>query len=92
MVTTAINALTFQAVLEQKGVETRVLSAVEMPAICEPFIRRRAIRHLEKGRLVIFAGGTGNPYFTTDTAASLRGVSSPASQSAGRSGAGSYRS
>jgi uridylate kinase len=74
MLATVINALNFQGVLEQRGLETRVLSAVEMPAICEPFIRRRAIRHLEKGRVVIFAGGTGNPYFTTDTAAALRGM------------------
>jgi uridylate kinase len=74
MLATVINALTFQGVLEQRGLPTRVQSAVEMPSICEPFIRRRAIRHLEKGRVVIFAGGTGNPYFTTDTAAALRGM------------------
>lgn len=74
MLATVINALTFQAILEQRGIPTRVQSAIEMPSICEPFIRRRAIRHLEKGRVVIFAGGTGNPYFTTDTAAALRGM------------------
>lgn len=74
MLATVINALIFQNVLERRGVETRVLSAIEMPAICEPFIRRRALRHLEKGRIVIFAGGTGNPYFSTDTAAALRGM------------------
>ncbi|MBN1478200.1 UMP kinase [Candidatus Sumerlaeota bacterium] len=74
MLATVINALTFQGALEQRGVETRVLSAIDMPAICEPFIRRRAIRHLERGRVVIFGGGTGNPYFTTDTAAALRGM------------------
>jgi uridylate kinase len=74
MLATVINALTFQGVLEQRGVETRVLSAIDMPAICEPFIRRRAIHHLDQGRVVIFGGGTGNPYFTTDTAAALRGM------------------
>ncbi|NUP88695.1 MAG: UMP kinase [Candidatus Sumerlaeia bacterium] len=74
MLATVINALVFQNVLEHRGLATRVLSAVEMPTICEPFIRRRALRHLEKGRVVIFAGGTGNPYFTTDTAAALRGM------------------
>lgn len=74
MLATVINALTFQNVLERKGVHTRVLSAIDMPSIAEPFIRRRAIRHLEKGRVVIFGGGTGNPYFTTDTAAALRGM------------------
>ncbi len=74
MLGTAINALALQAVLEQKGVQTRVLSAIEMRAIAEPYIRRRATRHLEKGRIVIFAAGTGNPYFTTDTAASLRAM------------------
>jgi uridylate kinase len=60
--------------LEQAGVATRVLSAITMQAVCEPYIRRRAVRHLEKGRVVIFAAGTGNPYFTTDTAASLRAL------------------
>jgi len=74
MLATAINALAFQDVLEQSGVSTRVLSAIEMREISEPYIRRRAIRHLEKGRVVIFACGTGNPYFTTDTAASLRAM------------------
>ncbi|MGH7918225.1 MAG: uridine monophosphate kinase, partial [Candidatus Binataceae bacterium] len=63
-----------QNALEQAGVATRVLSAIEMQALCEPYIRRRAVRHLEKGRVVIFAAGTGNPYFTTDTAASLRAM------------------
>jgi uridylate kinase len=74
MLATAINALALQDVLEQKGVQTRVLSAIEMQEICEPYIRRRAMRHLEKGRVIIFACGTGNPYFTTDTAASLRAM------------------
>jgi len=72
MLATVINALALQNALEQLGVQTRVLSAIEMQALCEPYIRRRAVRHLEKGRAVIFAAGTGNPYFTTDTAASLR--------------------
>ncbi|TSC78658.1 MAG: uridylate kinase [Parcubacteria group bacterium Gr01-1014_33] len=72
MLGTMINALALQSILEQIGVFTRVLSAVTAIEIAEPFIRRRAIRHLEKGRIVIFAGGTGNPYFTTDTAAALR--------------------
>ncbi len=74
MLATVINAMAFQDVLEQMGVKTRVLSAIEMQKIAEPFIRRRAQRHLEKGRVVIFAGGTGNPYFTTDTAAALRAI------------------
>jgi uridylate kinase len=72
MLATIINAMAFQDVLEQMGVQTRVLSAIEMKELAEPFIRRRAQRHLEKGRVVIFGGGTGNPYFTTDTAAALR--------------------
>ena len=67
-----INALALQNTLEQHGVETRVQTAIEMSEVAEPFIRRRAVRHLEKGRVVIFGGGTGNPYFTTDTAAALR--------------------
>ncbi len=67
-----INALALQNALEKKGVDTRVQSAIPMSAICEPYIRRRAFRHMEKGRVVIFAAGTGNPYFTTDTAAALR--------------------
>ncbi len=67
-----INALALQNALEQAGVETRVMSAIPMSAICEPYIRRKAMRHMEKGRVVIFAAGTGNPYFTTDTAAALR--------------------
>ncbi len=71
---TVINALAFQDALERVGVTTRVLSAIAMQAVCEPYIRRRAVRHLEKGRVVIFAAGTGNPYFTTDTAASLRAL------------------
>ena len=71
MLATVINALALQDALEQQGVVTRVMSAIEMRAVAEPFIRRRAIRHLEKGRAVIFAAGTGNPYFTTDTAAAL---------------------
>lgn len=72
MLATVINALSLQSALEQAGVITRVQTAFEMKAVAEPYIRRRAIRHLEKGRVVIFAGGTGNPYFTTDTAAALR--------------------
>ena len=74
MLATVINALALQDALEQEGVLTRVMSAIEMRAVSEPFIRRRAIRHLEKGRAVIFAAGTGNPYFTTDTAAALRAM------------------
>ncbi|MGH7908085.1 MAG: UMP kinase [Candidatus Binataceae bacterium] len=74
MLGTVINALALQNTLEQMGVSTRVLSAIEMYAVCEAYIRRRAVRHLEKGRVVIFAAGTGNPYFTTDTAASLRAM------------------
>ncbi len=72
MLATVMNALAMQNALEQVGVDTRVQSAIPMQSICEPYIRRRATRHLEKGRVVIFAGGTGNPYFTTDTAAALR--------------------
>lgn len=72
MLATVINALALQDALESESVYTRVLSAIEMKEIAEPYIRRRAVRHLEKGRVVIFAAGTGNPYFTTDTAASLR--------------------
>jgi uridylate kinase len=74
MLATVINALALQDALEQSGVNTRVVTAIEMRAVAEPFIRRRAIRHLEKGRVVIFAAGTGNPYFTTDTAAALRAM------------------
>ena len=74
MLATAINALALQDILEQRGIDSRVLSAIEMREIAEPYIRRRAQRHLEKGRVVIFASGTGNPYFTTDTAASLRAM------------------
>ena len=74
MLGTVINSIALQSALEHRGVETRVQSAIEMKEIAEPFIQRRAIRHLEKGRVVIFAGGTGNPYFTTDTAASLRAM------------------
>jgi uridylate kinase len=72
MLATVINALALQSALEGIGVTTRVLSAIPMSAVCEPYIRRRALRHLEKGRVVIFAAGTGNPFFTTDTAAALR--------------------
>lgn len=72
MLATVINCLAFQDALEQQGVNTRVMSAIAMNEICEPFITRRAKRHLEKGRVVLFACGTGNPYFTTDTAAALR--------------------
>lgn len=74
MLATCINALALQDVLEQQGVSTRVMSAIELSDIAEPYIRRRAIRHLEKDRLLIFSGGTGNPYFTTDTAAALRAM------------------
>jgi uridylate kinase len=74
MLATVINALAMQNALEQMGVRTRVLSAIGMHSVCEPYILRRAIRHLEKGRVVVFAAGTGNPYFTTDTAASLRAM------------------
>ena len=74
MLATVINALAVQDVLERKGVDTRVLTAIRMEELAEPYIRRRAIRHLEKGRVVIFAGGTGNPYFSTDTAAVLRAL------------------
>ncbi len=74
MLATVINGLALQDALEKIGVQTRVLSAIEMREIAEPYIRRRALRHLEKGRVVIFVAGTGNPYFTTDTAASLRAM------------------
>ncbi|MEM6974011.1 MAG: UMP kinase [Pseudomonadota bacterium] len=74
MLATVMNALGMQSALETAGVPTRVLSAIPMDTVCEPYIRRRAIRHLEKGRVVIFAAGTGNPYFTTDTAATLRAM------------------
>jgi uridylate kinase len=74
MLATVINSMALQAALEELGVYTRLQSAIKMEAICEPFIRRRAVRHLEKGRVVIFGAGTGNPYFTTDTAASLRAI------------------
>jgi len=74
MLATVINALALQDALEHVGIVTRVATAIEMRAVAEPFIRRRAVRHLEKGRVVVFAAGTGNPYFTTDTAAALRAV------------------
>jgi uridylate kinase len=74
MLATVMNALALQDALEQQDVPTRVLTAIEMRAVAEPFIRRRAVRHLEKGRVVVFAAGTGNPYFTTDTAAALRAM------------------
>ena len=74
MLATVINSLALQNALESKGVPTRVLTALELRQVAEPYVRRRAIRHLEKGRVVIFAAGTGNPYFTTDTAASLRAI------------------
>jgi len=74
MLATVINALALQDALEREGIRTRVLTAIEMRSVAEPFIRRRAIRHLEKGRVVVFAAGTGNPYFTTDTAAALRAM------------------
>ena len=72
MLATVINSLAIQSALENAGIQTRVMTAISMPAIAEPFIRRKAIRHLEKGRVVIFGAGTGNPYFTTDSAAALR--------------------
>ncbi len=74
MLGTVINALAMQDALEKKGVDTRVMTAIRMEEVAEPYIRRRAIRHFEKGRAVIFAGGTGNPYFSTDTAAALRAI------------------
>jgi len=74
MLATVINALALQDILEKKGLNTRVMSAIRMEELAEPYIRRRAVRHLEKGRIVIFAGGTGNPYFSTDTAAVLRAL------------------
>ncbi|MFQ5679665.1 MAG: UMP kinase [Gemmatimonadota bacterium] len=74
MLATVINALALQDTLERRGLETRVMSAIRMEELAEPYIRRRALRHLEKGRVVIFAGGTGNPYFSTDTAAVLRAI------------------
>jgi uridylate kinase len=74
MLATVINALALQDVLEKIGVDTRVMTAVRMESVAEPYIRRRAIRHLEKGRLVIFAAGTGNPFFTTDSGAALRAI------------------
>jgi uridylate kinase len=74
MLATVINGMALQSALENAGMYTRLLSAIKMEQICEPYIRRRAMRHLEKGRIVIFGAGTGNPYFTTDTAASLRAI------------------
>jgi uridylate kinase len=74
MLATIINALALQDALEKQGVATRVVTAIEMRSVAEPFIRRRAIRHLEKRRVVVFGGGTGNPYFSTDTAAALRAM------------------
>lgn len=74
MLATVINALALQDPLERKGLDTRVMTAIRMEELAEPYIRRRALRHLEKGRIVIFAGGTGNPYFSTDTAAALRAI------------------
>lgn len=74
MLATVMNALAIQDVLEKAGIQTRVMSAIEMQSVAEPYIRRRAMRHLEKGRVVIFAAGTGNPYFTTDTTAALRAL------------------
>ncbi|HEV2357229.1 MAG TPA: UMP kinase [bacterium] len=74
LLATVINALALQDAMEREGLETRVQTAIEMRQVAEPYIRRRAIRHLEKGRIVIFAGGTGSPYFTTDTAAALRAI------------------
>ena len=74
MLATCINALALQSAIESQGIDTRVLTAIKMQQIAEPFIKRRAVRHLEKNRVVIFASGTGNPYFTTDTAATLRAI------------------
>lgn len=74
MLATVMNALSMQDALEREGLTVRVMSALEMPEVCESYVRRRAVRHLEKGRVVIFAAGTGNPFFTTDSAASLRGI------------------
>lgn len=74
MLATVINALALQDALEKQGIQTRVMTAIQMPQVCEPYIRRRAIRHLEKGRIVIFAAGTSNPFFSTDTAATLRAL------------------
>ncbi|GAB3334562.1 UMP kinase [Larkinella ripae] len=74
MLATVINAMAIQSSLEQHGLYTRVMSAIKMEQVCEPYVRRRAVRHLEKGRVVIFGAGTGNPYFTTDTTASLRAI------------------
>jgi uridylate kinase len=74
MLATMINSMALQSALEKTGVETRLQSAIKMEQICEPFIRRKAVRHLEKHRVVIFGAGTGNPYFTTDTAATLRAI------------------
>lgn len=76
MLATCINALALQSALEKRGIDTRMQSAIPMETICEPYIKRRAVRHLEKGRVVIFAAGTGNPFFTTDTAAVLRAIES----------------
>lgn len=78
MLATIMNSLALQAALEKEGQSARVLSAIEIKDVCEPYIRRRAIRHLEKGRVVIFAGGTGNPFFTTDSAAALRALETEA--------------
>ena len=78
MLATMINSMALQAALEAKGLETRLQSAIEMKEIAEPYIRRRAVRHLERGRVVIFGAGTGNPYFTTDSAASLRAIETQA--------------
>jgi uridylate kinase len=74
MLATVVNGIALQDGLEKAGVDTRVMSALEIKAVCEPYIRRRAVRHLEKGRVVIFVAGTGNPYFSTDTAAALRAM------------------
>jgi len=76
MLATVINSMAMQDALEKRGIETRVQTAIQMQQVAEPYIRRKAMRHLEKGRVVIFAAGTGNPYFTTDTAASLRAMES----------------
>lgn len=78
MLATVMNGMALQSIMEKYGIKTRLMSAIKMEQICEPYIRRRAIRHLEKGRVVIFGAGTGNPFFTTDTAASLRAIETSA--------------
>ena len=88
MLATVINGMALQSALEKNGMFTRLLSGIKIEQVCEPFIRRRAIRHLEKGRIVIFGAGTGNPYFTTDSAASLRAIEIEADAYIGEQGSG----